>query len=373
MKPLALRVAVLALAALASSAAPSIAGVDTLAEVLAPSPISAYGGVLAWSTFDPSTQTYTLMVRSGGVTRAAGVPTRTRPFDVDAGPGPGGEPLLAYSRCTTEDNRGRPPAAGCSLYLYDVGNGSERRLSIGRRRGLSQTHPAIWRDQIAWVWTSDDYLDTNPRLVLSKLDGSRRRIVNAITRYRCWRNYNPVPPRICGPTTSRRVNGIDLSPAGVAIVQSYSCPQANGVSGGCGGGNGQRDVVFARGGAHPRRIADSISGENGQAFVGPVFDGGALLFARACHGGDPGGPVECVARLIRYDLRTGRFKRTPSPVGLYGLASDAGSVYELFEPQNPGCSWFDFPADQKPFATGPCTLADAGPLSFSTFRDGRRP
>jgi len=301
------------------------------------------------------------------------VPARKVPFDIDAGPGSNGRAVVAYSRCATEPTTADPTAfSGCRLYRYEVPNGPERQITKTVSGGRSHTHPAIWRGRIAWIETDDPPAKApNPRLVLANLDGSGRRVINAVTKYRCWKNYDPKPPRICGPTTRRIVGGIDLSPAGVAISESYACAQAPGRgTGGCGGGFNQRDVVLARKGAHPRRIADLTAGEGGQTFVGPAFAGNALLFARACHG-DPGGCNRGGARVIRYDMRRNRFTRADSPVALYGFAADAGRVYELFERRPDfGCRSFDVDASTL---FSPCALVDAGALPFTTFRDGRQP
>ena len=54
----------------APAAAQSVTTVDRS------TPIAAYAGRLLWSTFDPSTQTYGLVTRVGGVTSAVPVPPR---------------------------------------------------------------------------------------------------------------------------------------------------------------------------------------------------------------------------------------------------------------------------------------------------------
>ena len=207
--------------ALATSPAPSIAA------VAAPSAVTAYGGAVAWSAYDDATRRYTLMVRDGAGVRALGVPARRAAFDADLGPGAGGKPVLVYSRCATDPSFARPLAfRGCRLYRFDLPNGPERALTVHRPAGFSDTHPAIWRGRLAWVRRADSGAGADrPEVLLANADGSgAARALPLITLRRCWRNFDPSPPTVCGPTSRRAVAGLDLSPAGVAVSQEYLCP-----------------------------------------------------------------------------------------------------------------------------------------------------
>ena len=102
-------------------------------------PISEYGGVLAFSAYDGRTRRYRLMIRRPGArAERLPVPARSAPFDVDLGPGPRrGTVAAVYSRC-------RP---GCDVHRFILGGRREQRL---RRRG-SERLPSIWRGRIAFA------------------------------------------------------------------------------------------------------------------------------------------------------------------------------------------------------------------------------
>jgi hypothetical protein len=74
-------------AALLQLALPAFAKADDLIGVASrPTPISAYAGRLAWSAYNPATNSYSLMTSIGGVTSVVPVSPRSVPFDVDLGP-----------------------------------------------------------------------------------------------------------------------------------------------------------------------------------------------------------------------------------------------------------------------------------------------
>ena len=101
-------------------------------------PISQYGGVLAFSAYDARTRRYRLMIRRAGArAERLPVPSHGRPFDVDLGPGPRGGIAAVYSRCRR----------GCDVYRFTLGGRRELRL---RRRG-SERLPSIWRGRIAFA------------------------------------------------------------------------------------------------------------------------------------------------------------------------------------------------------------------------------
>ena len=103
MRPHPLRVAAgLCAAAAALAPAARAQSPDRVAALQRPAVVAAYGRVIAWSDWSPADDRYHLLVRHDNRTDPAPVPPRTVPFDVDAGPGPGGTVVLAYSRCATE-------------------------------------------------------------------------------------------------------------------------------------------------------------------------------------------------------------------------------------------------------------------------------
>ncbi len=130
-------------------------GARTLAVLGAAQPIAAYGGLVAYSV--RSDGGWVLAVRERGRVRTLRMRSRRVPFDVDAGPGPGGRPMLAYSRCRREPPagpRGRPDhlrGRGCDLYLYDVRRGRERRIAGPSLRRTSEVLPSYARGEVAFV------------------------------------------------------------------------------------------------------------------------------------------------------------------------------------------------------------------------------
>jgi hypothetical protein len=133
MKPLA---ALLALLALAAGAAPAAAE-QRLATEAAPFTADAFGDVVAWSSYDPEARVYRLRIMRGGVPEAPLVDASPAPFDLDVGPGPGGQPLVVYSR------RG-------DLFQYDPVAGVEQPLAEVNTPG-TEVHPSLQRDALAFV------------------------------------------------------------------------------------------------------------------------------------------------------------------------------------------------------------------------------
>jgi hypothetical protein len=141
---------VVGLASIATSLAR--ASTTVLALTTRPTPVSAFGGVVAWSSY--SAGAYHLMVRLGGVTRAVSTASEPRAFDASVGPGPGGTEVV-FSRCKSYGQPwqyGLPGAdAGCRIYAYSPRNRRTSALSLGERPGESLTFPSVWQSAIAVI------------------------------------------------------------------------------------------------------------------------------------------------------------------------------------------------------------------------------
>lgn len=132
---------------------------QTLATLTRPSPVSAYGGVLAWSDYNAAIGRYRLITQTGPEVAAVPVATRTVPFDVDVGPDASGRPVLLYSRCAHEPPgfssfTGLPAwrfGSRCDIYEYQPFAKKERRLNHVSSRHRSETLPSIWKDRIAFA------------------------------------------------------------------------------------------------------------------------------------------------------------------------------------------------------------------------------
>jgi hypothetical protein len=122
-----------------------------------PAPLAGFDNDVAWSTRDPATGLFKLVLLRGRNFHELPVAGRAVPFDVDVGPGPDGHIWVVYSRCTTEPplpnfgGLGTLPdytqASGCGLYGWNVSEGTEHQFAVGREAVL----PSIWHGRIAYV------------------------------------------------------------------------------------------------------------------------------------------------------------------------------------------------------------------------------
>lgn len=121
------------------------------------SKLSAYGGVVAWSHWDPALQNYQLAAHYRGRTIILRALRRVVPFDVDLGPDQRGHVVAVYSRCRADlaiwianTFKPLPPPVGCMLYSYDFATQQERRIT-GIVGSGSFYLPTIWHNEIAYV------------------------------------------------------------------------------------------------------------------------------------------------------------------------------------------------------------------------------
>jgi hypothetical protein len=144
--------------------------------------ISAYGGRLVWSTYDPAVSAYRLTARDGGVITYPSIAPRSVPFDVDLGPGSQGETLAVYSRCAREPAEpGLGPGGtdynlgtDCDVYAYDFGTHREAKLSSAvNSSAASEYLPTIWGRRVAFVRTypTRSGWPLRPRLYVSAFSG----------------------------------------------------------------------------------------------------------------------------------------------------------------------------------------------------------
>jgi hypothetical protein len=127
--------------------------------------LTAYGGYVVFSQYDPSARDWRLMVWRAGSIKALAVPVRGIPFDAGAGPDANGRPAVVYSRCAQDppppapfellksEDPGRPDwarARGCRIYELSLPNGSPVLVKAIRAPGASDSTPAIWNGDIAF-------------------------------------------------------------------------------------------------------------------------------------------------------------------------------------------------------------------------------
>ena len=127
---------------------------DVIAHEQAAAPISAYGGRLAWSSYDPQTKRYSLVTWLPGLSepQTLAVKPRSVAFDVDLGPDAHGHTVAVYSRCRREQSPGAVGTSrGCDLYLYDFISRHETRIRSTSTPGGSEFLPTIWGSRIAFA------------------------------------------------------------------------------------------------------------------------------------------------------------------------------------------------------------------------------
>ncbi len=136
---------------------------DQLAVEWAPTTVARHGGIAAWSSLDPGTGRYNLVVhRRGGLHRPP-VASRGVPFDVDVGVDRRGDPILTYSRCRVEPRLGRraprgiplwDTARGCDIYVLSLAraaNAAETKVDHVSSGGASEFLPSVSRGSIAFA------------------------------------------------------------------------------------------------------------------------------------------------------------------------------------------------------------------------------
>lgn len=342
----------LAIALAAALAAPGAAAAaptrPALATVAAPAPVAASADVVAWSAYDPATHAYALTVSAGGQVRTPAVPTRSVPFDVDAGPGPGGTTWLVYSRCAREA-KGRRPARGCDLYGLPLAAGAAERRIAAADTSANETQPAIDGDRIGFARAAARR-GAGAAVYTAPVQGAGR-----ATRVR-----GAIPSRTCetvggGCVAIRgaQVAGLDLAGFRVAVVSTWPSTGSQAV------GLGQTALVVAstaRRSATP--VAFAVSGLDDQSLLGPSFAGGAVSWFYGCPGyaGGCGGPL---AGAWRWSPGTRRYRLAASRAAVESYAAlPGGAAVELLAGAGTGCGI------GLPSATQPCSIVRTGPLRF---------
>ena len=294
---------VLALLALPAAAH----GATTLDTVPRATPVSAYGGVTAWSRFAPDG--FRLVVSTGTAEpRVLPIAPRSVPFDVDLGPGPDGRVVAAYSRCRREPAMDVTPplpaytsGRGCDVYRFALDGTQEQRLRGASTDQASEMLPSIWRDEVAFVRVYEQRagrrdglaLDRLPYVYVRRLDGrggSRRQPGDA-------RGRTGVP----GPVA------LDLYGRRLGFVWQYD-------------GSGETPTYRARvvTSDTDTRVAAEVRGGGLSRpwLTGAGFAAGRFVLGLECLG-DPGGCADLGLRhlVLRYGLSSRMLDAATLPVG----------------------------------------------------------
>ena len=167
-------------------------------------PISGFGGWLAWSRYDAKRRVYRLVALHEGGVRTLAIRSRSVPFDVDLGPDARGHTVAVYSRCREEPVTGPPvgpfpfyrTGRGCRLYEYRFPSARERQLSVAVPGGRSLFMPAIWRERLVFAASADNGSYAWPPIprIFVRTAGHRPRAIRAGNRGRSSGNSNGVGP-----------------------------------------------------------------------------------------------------------------------------------------------------------------------------------
>jgi hypothetical protein len=266
-------VAVLLAAALApaAQAAPTPLSTEQRA-----TPIAAWAGTVAWSSFDPATNAYQLVVsRNGGAPQRVAVAPNAVAFDVDLGTNRNGSTYAVYSRCTTPATESRPPT-DCDLYRLSLATGVEQHLDTLSSPSWDEREPTIFAGQIAFV-RNETHGGVNSDVLRTGNTTSGARGTTALFKR----------DRLAGALTDP-----ELSAGRVAYIRA----NRNGT---------QRDVhvrTLRPGGSDKRVYRARSGGLNAANIAGLSLSDTAASFmwARTNQGSGRGN------RLIRYGINTGR-------------------------------------------------------------------
>jgi hypothetical protein len=289
--------------------APATARADVnVADVLGPTKVSAFGGRVIWSAFDPTNQENRLMTRLGdGPVEAVPIPPTPTPFEADLGPGPGGHVVAVYPRCEP----------GCDIWSFDFTTGREAKVRGASSPRFDEFPATIYKDRIAFARRRVPGQRT-PELILLG-DGRQRALRRGDERNCAGRGSR----RTC--VLADRVDASDLQLSATRLAFVWTRTKGDGR---------QREVYSSRIGARPQVVARSSSGalSDGQLFT-PSYAGDFLYFGFSRFGD---GPLR--ARYVRARLGSGKLEDALAPKVLTGLAVDGGRFYYgLQESEPPLC------------------------------------
>jgi hypothetical protein len=367
-----------------AAAMPAVALADeVVATPSRPTPVSAYGGRVAWSQFDATRGVYFLMSRAAGVTTTVPVAPRSVPFDVDLGPDQNGDTVAAYSRCA------RDPAArngaignaiaqlpdwstgrGCDLYRFTFQTGRETVIAVANSPTASEFLPTVWKGRVAFARVYERRHGRAGRqayLYTRDISGGRRSVgVPAGTR--SSQLFCAGGRRTCTRLVEPGPTALDLAGRRLAFGWDSGDP-----------GGPTTAAYFATITAHPRkhRVDFGSSGDiQGEEVVQPSVDTGQVYWGHTLYGDTTS------SALRRYRITTGRYEQTPLPPvpGLdaflrpvLSVAVDGPLVYYLqsglVPAGEPGCST-QSPCLSAPGCSPaqPCVLALTQNPSFQRFR-----
>jgi len=349
MAPSPLRRAIVAACLLtAAMAAPAPAAADdVIAGVPRATPISAFDGILAWSSYDDRTARYALVIDRKGKAARAPVADMTRPFDVSLGPDARGRVVALYTRCHSA-------ITACDVYRYDVASGREHKVRAVSSPDADEAWPTQWRDRVAFVRRAKTIVmsgyDHRPDPRGKRGDGVLMACdVPYVRVLKAGASSRRLDRSQCGTTTGMSIRGD-------RIVQVSDENQ------GGAGSEGQVRLLRSGGGA-ARILARAGGGEGGYSPYASASQSASAVWLTRTGNRKP-------RNFLRIDVRSGRMSEVDPHVPLAGrVARDEHGTFwylqghEPDEEGDPSC-----PQRPVPSQLQPCRLIRASADPFEPAR-----
>jgi len=329
----------------AALAAPATAAADeVVADLARDTPVAAYGGALAWSAYDATSDRYALVIRQGNEVALARTAASRRAFDVSLGPDTRGRVVALYTRCRTAA-RGRTAERYCDVYRYDLRTRREHKLTSVSSPKFDEAWPAQWREHVTFARRARtrvvDGFDHRP-------SPSGRLVLECDI---------PYVKRLTSRAASRRLDRSQCGATDGMAIRGDTIIHVTGVNQGGAGSESQVRRLRTRGGA-ATILARTGGGEGGYSpFVSPNLSGSAVWLTRT-------GRREGVKQgFLRIDLKSRRLTTVAANVNLHsGLARDERGRFWYVQGPAP-----DFDGDSHcDFVLEPCRLVAASASPFAT-------
>jgi len=343
-------------AALAGGGAVAHADV-TIATVANPTPVSFFGGRLAWSAFDPARNGYLLMTHAGGSTSPVPVQPRGVPFDVDLGPDEHGDTVAVYSRCGQEPaGRGIPQwrtGRGCDIFKFSFATGRETRIASANGARSSEFLPSIWDTRIAFARVYErrkgragDRAYLYARQVLGAGSSLRLKAGPRGTGIIC--RFPPGGLPDC-------VDSVEVGPTALDLRGRRAAFSWN-TRGGLCPATVTTVWLDSLGGGHRQLDRACSTNLQGRGVVSPTISAGRVYYVRSLTGGDQG----TAGSIRRYRISSRRRAEIFALKGrvIMWSATDAGRTFYLLSGgYMPGCAL----EPASPGTGGPCLIDEFTP------------
>jgi len=173
---------------------------------------------------------------------------------------------------------------GCELFVYSLADaGGERPVRNANDPSRNDVRATLWKGRIAWTREYGSSEDANDIVYTKTLTAPRSQPSKRLPGV-------PQTPcgdvdKVCGPTTHRNVEALEISGDNLAVTVDYTCTGCSGIA--------QSELRLDKvAGASSQRVAWIVVGLNGQQLVGQSFFDGRpwrrKLSARSYEGGAPG-------------------------------------------------------------------------------------